>query len=247
MDYFKSRHTVRQYSEQAPDKSLIKEIVEAACHAPTTGNMQLYSVIETRDAEMLKKLSAAHFNQPAAASAPVMLTVCADTKRFERWCEVSNAEPAFRNLQMLLAAIIDAVALTQQIVTIAEMRSLGTCYLGTVTYNAPQIAEILELPDGVVPITCLSVGYPQEGEVVKSERLEVDAVLYSERYPKFSNEEIKELYKAKDDYEPNQKFIADNGKQTLAQVFTDVRYPGANNEHFSEVLKGYLAKAGFML
>lgn len=244
MNYFLTRRTVREFTTQVPSQELIDSIVEAAMQAPNTGNMQLYSVVETRDAENRKLMAPEHFNQPAAVNAPVLLTVCADVKRFERWCEVSDARPEMRNLQMLLAAITDAVIVAQQIVTIAEMHGLGTCYLGTVAYNAPQIARLLHLPDGVVPVACLAIGYPAS-EPQKCERLPLRAVLHHEHYDSPDDDAIRELYKAKDDFEPNHKYVAENAKQTLAQVFTDVRYPASNNIPFSEVLASFLKAQGF--
>lgn len=245
-DYFTQRTTVRQFTDKVPDEALIERIVAAATEAPNTGNMQLYSVVETRDPDNLRRMAPMHFNQPAATGAPVVLTVCADVKRFERWCEVSDATPAMRNLQMLLAAITDAVILAQQIVTIAELEGLGTCYLGTVAYNAPDIAELLGLPDGVIPVAALALGYPAD-RPEKCERLPLKAVLHSERYAKPDDKEIAELYKAKDEFEPNLRFITENGKKTLAQVFTDVRYPASNNLPFSKRLYDFLKAQGFDL
>ena len=243
--YFKNRVTVRNFkSDEVPSPCLIEEIVSTAMQAPNTGNMQLYSVVETRDPEMLRLMAPYHFNQPAATGAPVILTVCADVKRFERWCEVSRAVPALRNLQMMLAAITDAVIFAQQISTVAELEGLGTCYLGTVTYNAPQIAELLELPDGVIPVAALAIGYPA-GESDKCERLPLKAVLHKEKYRRPDDEKIKDLYKAKDDFPPNRRFVTENGKETLAQVFTDVRYPAANSIPFSRTLLDFLKKQGF--
>ncbi len=245
-DYFRNRTTVRHFSSEAPGRELVRNIVEAALRAPNTGNMQLYSVIETRDPENLRLMAPMHFNQPAATGAPVILTVCADVKRFERWCEVSDAVPAMRNLQMLLAAVTDASILAQQIVTIAEMEGLGTCYLGTVAYNAPEIAALLDLPDGVVPVAAVALGYPA-AKAEKCERLPLDAVLHSERYNHPGDEEIKSLYSAKDDFAPNRKFIEENGKATLAQVFTDIRYPASNNIPFSRKLADFLKTQKFEL
>lgn len=244
-DYFLTRRTVRNFRPEAPSPGLVASIVGAATQAPNTGNMQLYSVVETRDPENLKAMAPMHFNQPAATGAPVLLTVSADVRRFERWCEVSDAKPEMRNLQMMLAAITDAVILAQQIVTIAEMQGLGTCYLGTVAYNAPEIAALLGLPDGTIPVACLALGYPAEPLPDKCERLPIEAVLHREKYAQPDDEEIRRLYAAKDDYAPNRKFVEENGKQTLAQVFTDVRYPASNNIPFSEKLAAFLTSRGF--
>lgn len=243
--YFKERRSVRSFKSEAPSKELINEILELAERAPTTGNMQLYSVVVTRNPERLDSLRKAHFCQPASM-APILITVCADVRRFERWCEVSDAVPEFRNLQGLTAAVLDASILAQQITTVAEMKGLGTCWLGTTTYNAPEIADLLALPEGVVPIGTLAVGYAS-GEVSQCERLPVNAWAYSEEYPQLSDDDIKLLYAVKDEYADNRKFVEENGKQTLAQVFTDVRYPASSSEPFSAKFKDYLIKAGFRI
>lgn len=213
--------------------------------APTTGNMQLYSAVVTRSPEGLAALRPLHFNQPASM-APILVTVCADVRRFEHWCEVSDARPCFRNMQSLLAAIFDASLYAQQVITIAEMHGLGVCWLGTTTYNAPEIAEVLHLPDGVVPIATLAIGYPdEEPELV--ERLPLEAVVYDEQYPRHTDDDIRRLYRAKDEFPANARFVAENNKQTLAQVFTDVRYPGTTSQPFSAKFLTYLRATGFTL
>ena len=79
---FKLRRTIRKYkNDQIPEK-MLNELLEVAFRASTTGNMQLYSVIVTRDEENKKKLAPAHFNQPTVTTAPVVLTFCADFNRF---------------------------------------------------------------------------------------------------------------------------------------------------------------------
>lgn len=243
--YFANRRTVRTFTPEAPSQELINTILTDAMRAPNTGNMQLYSAVVTRSPEGLAALRPAHFNQPASM-APVLITVCADVNRFERWCKVSDAKPEFRNLQGLTAAVIDATIFAQQIITIAEMNGLGTCWLGTTTYNAPEIAEALHLPAGVVPVGCIALGYPA-GTPAQCERLPLEAVVYDEKYPDFTDAEIKELYRAKDEFPDNAPFIAENGKKTLAQVFTDVRYPATNSEPFSAKFHDYLIQSGFRL
>ncbi len=244
-EFFSHRSTIRKYSEEAPSKELIDSILKVAMKAPTTGNMQLYTVIETRDAEMRRRLAELHFNQPAAANAPLMLTFCADYYRFTRWCEVSDADAGYDNFLSLTSAMLDATILAQQFVTLAELTGLGTCYLGTCFYNAPEIAELLKLPRLTLPVACISVGYPAENPE-KTERIGTDGVVCLESYPEYSDDEIVKIYKAKDEFEPNAMFVAENGKKTLAQVFTDVRYPRAMNEQISDKLLAFLKKQGFM-
>ena len=245
LDYFSNRRSVRNFAERAVSDELLRSIVERAMRAPTTGNMQLYSVIASRKGAARKELEALHFNQPASVNADVLLTVCADIDRFERWCRVSGADPGYDNLLTLTSAMLDATIFSQQIVTIAEQEGLGTVYLGTVTYNAPEIASLLELPAHVVPVCCLAIGWPSDSGVA-SERLGVEAVLSFDKYPVRSDEDIRELYRAKDEYAENAKFVKENQKDTLAQVFTDIRYPRSLNEEVSAKLQDYLKNIGLM-
>lgn len=242
---FKTRRSVRKYSDREVSRELLDSTIEAAMKAPTCGNMQLYSVIVTRSEEGKKALAPAHFNQPMVTAAPVVLTVCADFNRFTHWCELSDADPGYDNFLSFMNAMADASVFAQQIVAIAESEGLGTCYLGTVTYNADKISDILGLPDLCVPVACITLGWPAE-EGVETERLPLGAIVHEEHYRSDSDDEIIDLFKAKDDYGPNRKFIEENGKRTLAQVFTDVRYPRAMNEDFSRTFLDLLRAKRFL-
>ena len=132
----KDRRTIRKYTTQDISDSLLNELLEVATRASNTGNMQLYSVVVTRDQANKEKLAPAHFNQPMVKTAPVVLTFCADANRFVKWAEQRKAVPGFDNLQTFMAATIDAMLFAQCFCTAAEERGLGLCYLGTTTYNA---------------------------------------------------------------------------------------------------------------
>ena len=97
MDYIKNRRTIRKYKQEDVAATLLNELLEEAFRASTMGNMQLYSVVVTRDHEMKAKLAPAHFNQPMVTGAPVVLTFCADFNRFSKWCRCRKAEPGYDN------------------------------------------------------------------------------------------------------------------------------------------------------
>lgn len=245
MDYFTNRKTIRTYSSRKVDDTLIDAIISAAAKAPTCGNMQLYSVITTKDDAGKKALAPLHFNQPMIEGCSHVLTVCADYNRFSRWCEVSDTDPGCDNFLSFLNAMTDAIIFAQQIVTAAEMQGLATCYLGTVTYNAAKIAEALRLPELVIPVACITVGYP-DGEGEDTERLGLDAIRFNGTYPEQSDETIRRLYKDKEEFAPNKKYIEENGKKNLAQVFAEVRYPRAMNEDFSSSFLEFLKRQKFL-
>lgn len=241
----RERRSIRRYTDREVSPELLDRILERAMRAPTCGNMQLYTVIVTRSEEGRKALAPAHFNQPMVTGAPVVLTVCADFSRFTRWCELSDADPGYDNFLSFMNATADAYILAQQIVAEAEAEGLGTCYLGTVTYNAEMVSGLLGLPELCVPVACITIGWPDE-EGVETERLPLRAVVHEERYRHDTDEEVIELFKAKDQFAPNRKFVEENGKKTLAQVFTDVRYPRSMNENFSATFLDLLRKKKFL-
>lgn len=242
----KTRRSIRQYTSEKISDELLHELLEVAMRASNTGNMQLYSVVVTRDEANKQKLAPAHFNQPMITSAPVVLTFCADINRFNKWAENRKAEAGFDNLQTFMAATIDAMLYAEAFAEAAEEKGLGLCYLGTTTYNAAPIIEALRLPKGVVPIVTITVGYPQTPLPEQSERLPLAAIMHEESYQDYTPASIDRLYAEKEAFPANKEFVKINKKETLAQVFTDIRYTKANNEYFSDAFLQVLKKQGFL-
>ncbi len=240
----KERRSIRQYTNQDITEELLNELLELGVRASNTGNMQLYSVIVTRDQAAKERMAPAHFNQKMVTSAPVVLTFCADTNRFVHWAEQRNAEAGFDNLQTFIASMIDTVIFAQAFCTAAEDKGLGICYLGTATYNADKIIEALSLPKRVVPITVVTVGWPAENPE-QPERLPLEAIVHHEKYNDYTSAMINDLYRTKEALDVNIQYVKENNKETLAQVFTDIRYTRKNNEYFSEVFLKVLKEQGF--
>ncbi|MBO5989973.1 MAG: nitroreductase family protein [Paludibacteraceae bacterium] len=245
LKFLNNRRTIRKYKEQDVDNGLIEKLLEAAGRASTTGNMQLYSVVVTKDEAKKAELAPTHFNQPTFKNAPVVLTFCADYNRFNKWCEENEAVPGYDNFLSFLTAAIDTLLVAQTFCIAAESEGLGICYLGTTTYNADKISDILNLPDYVVPVTTITLGYPDEAPEL-TDRIKVGGWVHYEEYKDYDSADIKRVFGYKDEMEENKKFIAENGKKTLAQVFTDVRYKKADNEFFSEAFINLLKKKGFL-
>lgn len=244
MKLLKEHRTIRSYLPKAIDADLMKEILESGIRASNTGNMQLYCVIVTTDSEKKKQLAPFHFNQPMVNQAPLLLTICMDINRFSRWCSVRNTQADFNNLLWLLNGTIDASIMAQNICIAAENKGLGICYLGTALYNAPEISEVLKLPAGVIPITALTIGYPTVVPDL-TDRLPYEAVIHYEEYTDFSQSDIDNLYKEKESLESSKRFVRENKKENLAQVFTEVRYKKDDSVYFSEKLLKMLRDQGF--
>ena len=122
-----AHRSVRHYRPDAVPQEVLDEILAAAVRASTVGNMQLYSIIVTTDPAMRRQLAPFHFNQPAATTAPLLLTFCADVNRFSRWCELRGAEPAYDNFCWFMNGVTDALLASQNASLEAEAHGPGSC------------------------------------------------------------------------------------------------------------------------
>ncbi|WP_300725009.1 NADPH-dependent oxidoreductase [uncultured Bacteroides sp.] len=244
MDSIKNRRTIRKYKQQDIPAALLDELLEESFRASTMGNMQLYSVVVTRNPEMKAKLAPAHFNQPMVTQAPVVLTFCADFNRFSKWCEQRKAQPGYDNPLSFLNALSDTLLVTQNFCTLAEDNGLGICYLGTTIYNPDPIIELLKLPRLVVPVATITVGYPDECPD-QPDRLPIRGIIHEETYHDYTPEMIDDIYAYKESLPENKHFVEINHTETLAQIFTDIRYRKADNEAMSEGFKSTLKRQGF--
>ncbi len=245
MNAITQHRSVRKYSQKPVSDELLNQVLHAGTRASTTGNMQVYSMVVTRDTEVKEQLAPSHFNQPMVKEAPVVITFCADFNRFNKWCLQRDAEPGYDNFLSFMTAAIDALLVAQNVCIAAEDNKLGICYLGTTTYMADKIIDTLNLPAGVVPVTTVTLGYPAE-EPPLTDRLPMEAVVHYEKYKEYTSEDIDRLYAEKEGLEENLQFVKENNKTSLAQVFTDVRYKKADNLQFSGNLLKVLEKQGFM-
>lgn len=237
----RNRKTIRKYSDKIVSDELLNKLLEEAEHTPTMGNLQLYSVVVTRSKGGKEALAPAHFNQPMVTGAPVVLTICADFRRTSTWAENRKAIPGYDNFLSFINASADALLYTQSFCNLAEDKGLGTCYLGTTVYMPQMIIDALKLPKLVFPIATITLGWPAEEPNI-SDRLPIEAIIHYEHYEDYTPEKIDKFYNEKENLEENLHFVEINKKETLAQIFTDIRYTKKDNEAMSkgmiDALKG---------
>ncbi len=245
MKSLKERKTIRKYAVKDVSDDLLNSLLEEAERTQTMGNLQLYSVVVTRSAEMKAKLAPAHFNQPMVEGAPVVLTFCADFRRTTAWAENRNATPGYDNFLSFMNAATDALLYCQTFCNIAEEQGLGACFLGTTVYMPHMIIDTLKLPKLVMPVATITLGWPDENPP-QSDRLPLKAILHEETYTDYTPESINEFYLEKESLPENKHFVEINNKETLAQVFTDCRYTKKDNEAMSAGMIEALKKQGFL-
>ncbi len=245
MKNLNTRRSIRKYADKAVSDQLLGSLLAEAERTPTMGNLQLYSVVVTRSQEKKAQLAPAHFNQPMVCGAPVVLTFCADFRRTTVWAENRKATPGYNNFLSFVNATTDALLYCQTFCNLAEEQGLGTCFLGTTVYMPQAIIDTLQLPKLVFPVATITLGWPDECPD-QSERLPLGAIVHDETYHDYTPHDIYLLYAEKEALPVNRHFVEINHKETLAQVFTDLRYTRKDNEAMSAGLIDALRHQGFL-
>jgi nitroreductase len=245
MDVLLQHRSIRKFKPIEISAPMLNEILTAASRASTTGNMQVYSIIVSRNTEMKEKVWGYHFKQPLVMQAPVLLTFCADFHRFNQWCRQRGAEPGYDNILSFFTGAIDALLAAQNAAIAAEAHGLGICYLGTTLYNAEKIAALYECPPGVVPITTIALGFPDEAPGL-TDRLPLEGIVHHETYHSYSEADINRIYAEKESLPLTAKLLEENQLETLAQIFTQKRYTKKDNVFFSNALMDFLKRTGYL-
>lgn len=194
------RKSVRQFLEKDIDEKTRELLLLSATNAPTAGNQQLYTILDIRNQLLKDKLSLSCDNQPFIKTAPMVLIFCADCKKWDDAYRSIGLEAKNPGEGDLLIAIEDAVIAAQNVVVAAEALGLGSCYIGDIIENREYHKQLLSLPDRVVPIAMLVIGYPTEAQIKrqKPERCALKHIVHTDSYRTMDAKELREMlsYKA---------------------------------------------------
>lgn len=176
--------SVRRYLADPVSDDTLRLLISAAQSAPTSSNLQVWSVVAVRDAERKARLAALAGNQAHIVQAPVLLVWTADFARLRQLADDREAPlDGADYLESSYVGFIDAALAAQNAVVAAESLGLGTVYLGALRNHPEDVAAELNLPPRVFAVFGLLVGHPDpsEGARVKP-RLPQAAVLHHETY-----------------------------------------------------------------
>ena len=245
--------SIRKYKPDPVSEELLNEILEAGIRTSSSGNMQTYSIIITKDEHLREQLLDSHLQQTMVVEAPVLITFCADFHRMRRWLEISNAPDNFDNYFSFMVAAIDVILVSQTVALAAESKGLGICYLGSTLANADQIGSILNLPDNVIPVVGFTLGYPAEDPELR-DRLPASGLIHNEKYQSYSDEDIRKIYMEREvkgwqrymQSKRLKELAEENNLENLAQLYTIVKYTKASHQAHSRKLLDYLFHQNFM-
>lgn len=165
----KNRRSVRAFRSNSISEDILRKLLEAACWAPSAGNLQSWEFIVVKDLRVKKELCKAALGQCFIQEAPVNIVVCANVER-------SSSRYGSRGE---LFSICDSSAATQNLLLTVHALGLGACWIGA--FHDADVSKVLNLPEEIRPIAIVPIGYPDEKPSPPS-RLPRDAVTHNEKY-----------------------------------------------------------------
>lgn len=174
--------TIRKYKSDKIPRSDLRNILMAGIRAPSSTNLQTYSMIQVEDRAKREKIAEISGDQQQIIEASEFIVFLADIRRHIVIGESKGIDMAEPNLYALYVSIIDATIAAQNIVIAAESLGYGTCYIGSIQNDPRRVAETLGLPKYVYPIFGLCIGIPDESPDLKP-RIGIEELYYTDNYP----------------------------------------------------------------
>ncbi len=232
------RASCRAFSKKNISKRTADTILEAGTRAATGGNLQPYSIIRTRSAETMKKI-AELCGQKFLADAPMHLLFCIDWRRNKRWASLETAPFSANNsFRHFWISFQDTIICAQNICTAADSLGLGSVYIGTIIDCLPEIKKIFDLPEGVVPVVLLALGYPKVKPLPRK-KLGIDTIVHDEKYHDIEDDKLLKAFDKK--YEGQKIQITDENIKNIYKVCKTVegeKFAGKAVERIKE--NGYI-------
>jgi nitroreductase len=164
MEAILTRRSIREYTKRRVSAKVLKELLEAAMCAPSAGNQQPWCFVVISDREILNEIPKYHTYAQMLKEAQVAILVCCD-----------------QDLQLGGYGVQDCSAATQNILLAAHAKGLGAVWLG-IYPTEPRVTDIkklLNLPEHIIPISLISIGYPAE-QKPRQDRYRADRVHYNQ-------------------------------------------------------------------
>ncbi len=236
-----NHRSIRKFEDKALSKEQIEQIVRAAQSASTSSFVQAYSIIGISDPEKKRELAAFAGNQSYVEHNGYFYVFCADLNRHERAADMAGVDlgGSLDFMEKFMVAVIDVALAAQNAAIAAESMGLGICYIGGIRNEIQKVSDLLKLPDRVIPLFGMAVGYPDQDTAIKP-RLPFEAVFHENEY-----EDKKEQLKEYDETISAYYNMRTGGKrkdrwsEQVAAMLT-----GKQREHMKEFVnrKGYANK-----
>jgi FMN reductase [NAD(P)H] len=237
-----SRRTHRQYSDQPVSPGLVDVLLSVAFSASSKSDYQQGSVIQVRDPDRRRHIAELVPAMPWIGASPVFLVFCADANRLQRICDLRGRPMPNQNLEAFFNATVDAALVMQTFILAAEQVGLGCCPISVIRNHLTRVREILSLPERVIPVAGLCVGYPA-GEGHVSMRLPPKLTRHVDRY------DDADLARELNDYDHRRAKVAPTSreKQRAPEKFGYADFYGWSEDKCRQAVAGEGKEFGAMV
>lgn len=181
MNLLRQHRSIREYTDDPLPERELHAAIACAQQAATSSNIQSYCLIRVTDPDKRARLIELTGGQAKVAACAAFFMVCGDQRKLRLACE-REGKVYRQRLEGFLLAAIDATLFAQNLVVAFESLGYGTCYIGGLRNQLPDVDAMMALPAGVLPLYGLCVGRPAEDPDVKP-RLPMEAVCFEDAYP----------------------------------------------------------------
>jgi nitroreductase len=195
LDTILARRTIRQYEPQPIPAVDLEHIIACAQRAPTGGGLQMYTFIRVTDAALRAQIAHVAGDQVHITTAPEFFIVCADVHRAQAMLLQRDIQPAQAPGMFLLYGMTDAMLAVGYMAVAAEALGYGVCFIGGIQNALDEIACLLALPPGVLPLVGLCIGRPAEQPPVRP-RLPAAIIVRENSYGALSPADVASCYQA---------------------------------------------------
>jgi nitroreductase len=226
----------------------IRKIVEAGQRAPSACNLQTYTIIWIKDTR--KRHQVVDACGVPKLTAPVVLVICADLRRLAKTLDSLDYDHCLKHgygHALKLLSIVDAALAAENMTIAAEGYGLGSLFIGSALANQ-KLTKILKLPKGVLPLTLLCIGHPEE-EPPTRPRLPLSFILQTNEYQDPSPEEIKSFLKYMNHILDKEGYYQKYANRKPTYQYTDHIKRKTNPESFKEQdkeVEKVMKKTGFL-
>lgn len=172
--------SIRHYTGDPVPEDVRDQIISCAQMAPSSSNMQAYSIIEVQDPLIREGLMMISGGQRWVKAAPLLLVFCADLQRAKRYFK-SLDHDVLGNTELFTVSVIDAALAAQKALIAAQALGLGGVIVGGIRNDVARVSELLKLPELVFPAFAVCLGYPAAEPDLKP-RLPKDVILRQDHY-----------------------------------------------------------------
>lgn len=232
-----THRSIRKYSQQPVSNEDLDTIIRSVQAAPSWVNGQHVTIISIKDPDKRKKMSELAGNQIHIIEAPIFLVFCADFHRIKLACAMEGLEfRAAVNPDLLLVGTVDVGIALGNAITAAESLGLGTVPIGGIRRSPLEYIKLLNLPEYVIPVTGLCIGYPSEiPELVP--RLPKAAIFHDETYKENFHEEIQKFNQIHSEATKERQSGGSTWTQRMANFYKDPFYINNGYKDVGEMLK----------